>query len=51
VDSRVASRNGRERHVSWDLVAVLKLGSRIVNSSPDEQAMLETHGFWSGRME
>ena len=38
-----------ERIVSWDLVAVLKLGWRIVNASPEEQAVLETHGFWSGR--
>ncbi len=38
-----------ERIVSWDLVAVLKLGWRIVDASPDEQAVLETHGFWSGR--
>jgi hypothetical protein len=28
---------------------VLKLGWRIVDASPDEQAVLETHGFWSGR--
>jgi hypothetical protein len=34
-----------ERIVWWDLVAVLKLGWRIVNASPDEQAVLETHGF------
>jgi hypothetical protein len=27
----------------------LKLGWRIVDASPDEQAVLETHGFWSGR--
>jgi hypothetical protein len=38
-----------ERIVSWGLVAVLKLGWRIVNASPAEQAVLETHGFWSGR--
>jgi hypothetical protein len=38
-----------ERIVSWDLVAVLKLGWRSVDASPDEQAVLETHGFWSGR--
>jgi hypothetical protein len=37
------------RILSWDLVAVLKLGWRIVDASPDEQAVLETHGFWSGR--
>jgi hypothetical protein len=40
-----------ERIVSWDLLAVFKLGWRIVNASPDEQAVLETHGFWSGRPE
>jgi hypothetical protein len=38
-----------ERIVSWELVAVLKLGWRIANASPEEQAVLETHGFWSGR--
>jgi hypothetical protein len=38
-----------EHIVSWDLLAVLKLGWRIVNASPDEQAVRETHGFWSGR--
>ena len=38
-----------DRIVSWELVDVLKLGWRIMSTSPEEQAVLETHGFWSGR--
>jgi hypothetical protein len=37
-----------ERIVSWDLVAVLKLGWRIVSASPEERALLEAHGLASG---
>jgi len=34
-----------KRQGRYLLSAVLKIGWRIVNASPDEQAMLEAHGF------
>jgi len=33
------------------LSALLKMGWRIVAASPDEQAMLEAHGFGSRRVQ
>jgi hypothetical protein len=33
------------------LAAVLKIGWRIVAASPEEQAMLNAHGFGSGRVQ
>jgi hypothetical protein len=33
------------------LTAVLKIGWRIVRASPEEQALLEAHGFGSGRIQ
>jgi len=38
-----------DRIVSWELLEVLKLGWRIVSTSAEERAVLDTHGFWSGR--
>jgi hypothetical protein len=34
-----------KRQGRYLLSAVLKIGWRIVNASPEEQAMLEAHGF------
>ena len=33
------------------LTAVLKIGWRIVESTPAERALLEAHGFGSGRVQ
>jgi hypothetical protein len=33
------------------LADVLKIGWRIVAASPDEQALLDAHGFGSGRVQ
>jgi hypothetical protein len=33
------------------LSAALKTGWRIVHASPEEQALLEVHGFGSGRVQ
>ena len=32
------------------LSAVLKIGWRIVRASPEEQVLVEAHGFGSGRV-
>jgi hypothetical protein len=33
----------------YPLAAVLKIGWRIVRASPEDQALLDAHGFGSGR--
>jgi hypothetical protein len=35
----------------YALAAVLKIGWRIVRALPEEQALLEAHGFGSGRVQ
>jgi hypothetical protein len=35
----------------YPLAAVLKIGRRIVRASPAERALLEEHGFGSGRVQ
>jgi hypothetical protein len=35
----------------YPLAAVLKIGWRIVRASPEEQALLDEHGFGSRRMQ
>jgi hypothetical protein len=37
--------------VDYLLAAVLKIGWRIVSATPAERAMLEEHGFGSGRVQ
>jgi hypothetical protein len=46
---RTASRGKRQGR--YLLSAVLKIGWRIVRASPEEQAMLEAHGFGSRRIQ
>jgi hypothetical protein len=39
----------RAKHRAFDaLAAVLRLGWRVVSASPEEQAMLDAHGFGRG---
>ena len=40
-----------KRRMFCQLAAVLKIGWRIVSASPEEQALLEAHGFGSGRVQ
>jgi len=40
-----------KRQGRYLLSAVLTIGWRIVNASPEEQAMLEAHGFGSRRVQ
>ena len=40
-----------KRQGRYLLSAVLKIGWRIVKASPEEQAMLEAHGFGSRRVQ
>jgi hypothetical protein len=40
-----------KRLVSWGLATILAFGWRIVRASPAEQALLDVHGFGSGRVE
>ena len=35
----------------YPLAAVLKIGWRITSASPEEQALLDAHGFGSGRVQ
>ena len=44
------NRVSNERMGFYLLADVLKIGWRIVNASPEEQAMLDAHGFGSGRV-
>jgi hypothetical protein len=55
-DSGVLSLHERnrvsdERMEFYLLEDVLKIGWRIVSASPEEQALLEAHGFGSGRLQ
>ena len=40
-----------KRQGRYLLSAVLTIGWRIVRASPEEQALLEAHGFGSGRVQ
>jgi hypothetical protein len=40
----------RQGPAFYPLAAVLKIGWRIVRASPEEQALLDEHGFGSRRM-
>jgi hypothetical protein len=40
-----------KRRAFGQLAAVLKIGWRIVSASPEEQALLDVHGFASGRVQ
>jgi hypothetical protein len=42
---------GADRMGFYLLADVLKLAWRIVSASPEEQAMLDAHGFGSGRVQ
>ena len=44
-------RTRGERLVSWGLGAVLGFGWSIVGASPAEHALLDAHGFGSGRVQ
>jgi hypothetical protein len=44
-------RTRGERLVSWGLGAVLGFGWCIVGASPAERALLDAHGFGSGRVQ
>jgi hypothetical protein len=44
-------RTRGERLVSWGLSAVLGFGWCIVGASPAERALLDAHGFGSGRVQ
>jgi hypothetical protein len=46
-----SSRITGKRMAFYPLAAVLKIGWRIVSASPEEQALLDAHGFGSGRMQ
>jgi hypothetical protein len=37
-----------ERKAFYTLAAVLKIGWRITSASPEEQALMEAHGFGRG---
>jgi hypothetical protein len=39
------------RRIAYVLKPVLEIGWRIVESAPDERALLEAHGFGSGRVQ
>jgi predicted lipid-binding transport protein (Tim44 family) len=41
----------QQPRVDYLLAAVLKIGWRIVDSTPDERALLKAHGFGSGRVQ
>jgi hypothetical protein len=43
------NRVSDERMECYLLEDVLKIGWRIVQASPEEQALLDAHGFGSGR--
>ena len=45
--------NSRGKRIGFQglLSAVLTIGWRIVSASPEEQALLEAHGFGSGRLQ
>jgi hypothetical protein len=45
------NRVSDERMGFYLLADVLKIGWRIVAASPDEQALLDAHGFGSGRVQ
>jgi hypothetical protein len=45
------NRVSDERMEFYLLEDVLKIGWRIVSASPEEQALLEAHGFGSGRLQ
>jgi hypothetical protein len=40
-----------EKSTRYQLAVILKAGWRIVNATPAERAMLEAHGFGSGRIQ
>ena len=45
-------RNSRGKRMgSYLLSAVITLGWRVVRASPEEQALLEAHGFGSRRLQ
>jgi hypothetical protein len=46
-----SNRVSTERSGFYQLADVLKIGWRIVRASPEEQALLDAHGFRSGRVQ